>query len=118
MPIFDPTKDELIKLRAVMSNTQIAEMHGVSPSSVKRRITSLDVPKRPSKVVRLKSNREPPRYVSVDEGVSLMDKCKQILGDRMGEDRARGYLLDERPASSQQVIKAAGLTLSVWSKPV
>jgi len=106
-----PTKETLDAMRLQgKSRAEMCEATGVSISLMKRLIKALGVSPRPTKNSAQKkpSGREKPRYLAVDEGISLMDRCKQILGPRMGEDH-RGYLLDGRPASSTQVIKASGL---------
>ena len=109
MPAKIPTKDELIDLRSRYSNIEIAKLRSVSPSTVKRWIKKLEIPPREVKKEPeiIKPKGEP---MPLDDGLSLMDRCSQILGRRMGEDH-RGYMLDGRPASSIQVIRAAGLEL-------
>jgi hypothetical protein len=136
MTKFEPTRERLEELRKTMSNVEIAQLEGVSLSAVKRRVRSLEIAPRPIKErpesdaarknrLALEQLRDIAdahqigrvRVVAVDAGISLMDRAKQILGKRMGEDRARGYLLDGRPASSAQVVKAAGLTFGRQMKP-
>lgn len=90
---------------------EIAEELDISLAEVKRTITKHAVVSRKTRKSERdarKRKHERPRYASIDDGVTLMDKAKQVLGDRMGEDH-RGYLLDKRPASSWQVLDAAGL---------
>lgn len=110
MQIEMPSFDELSSLRSRMSNIEIAALKHVSTSTVKRWVKKLGIAPREVK------NKPPeeklkPRPVPVDEGIGLMERCKQILGYRMGEDY-RGYMLDGRPASSMQVVRAAGLSLT------
>ena len=107
MAVVVPTKAELIELRSKISNIEIAELKGVSSSTVKRWIKKLGIAPRESKkpVEDVKPKGKP---MPLDEGLSLMDRCRQMLGRRMSEDH-RGYMLDGRPCSSMQIIRAAGL---------
>jgi hypothetical protein len=109
MQIDAPSFTELSLLRSKMSNIDIAKLKGVSTSTVKRWVKKLGIAPREVK------NKPPEEKAKLkplapDEGMGLMARCKQILGYRMGEDY-RGYMLDGRPASSMQVVKAAGLEI-------
>lgn len=110
MPKVDsPPKDHLNDLRiAGFTRDEMAALYDVSLPRMKRWITKLGVAPRPMKEKK-ESDREKPRYMPVDDGISLMDECRQVLDSRMGEDH-RGYLLDGRPVSSHQIVSAAGLT--------
>lgn len=114
-----PSKEEMDALReAGKTRQQIADHFGVTLSAVKRWIASLGVVDRksrrqPKEVTR---PREKPRYQPLDDGESLMDKAKAVLGKRMGEDH-RGYILDGRPCSSWQIVNAAGLELKPRKPP-
>lgn len=109
-----PTREELINLRETQGLTreQIAEHYEVSLTTVRRWIKELNVP-RPSKQVRYKE----PSYLSrtgeiiaePDDGITVTERAQNILGDRLREDRHRGYILDGRPVSSTVVVHAAGL---------
>ena len=92
------------------TRAQIAEAFGVTVSRVKRWIAQYDVADRKTKRAgrERRCAREASKPMSPDEGVCLMDKAKQILGDRVGEDH-RGYLLDGHPANSWAILKAANL---------
>lgn len=105
-----PTLEEMLILREKLTNIQIAELYGVSPSTVKRWVKRLKIAPREPKN---KDVEDKPRPVPlpVDSGISLMDQCKQILGGRMTEKTGQGYMLDGRPVSSMQIIKAAGLEM-------
>jgi len=105
------TKATLDALRiAGLTREEICEELGISLGTLKRYIKALGVVARPPKdKPKPTTKREKPRYVPLDEGISLMDRCKQVLGPRMSEDH-RGYVLDGRPASSIQVIRSAGFS--------
>lgn len=122
-PIPLVTKEELDALRAQgKTREQIAEKFGVTVSRVKRWILTLGVSRRQVKEVEkpkdpfidaavdmgtlLPVGGKPAYTPKIDDGITLMDRCKVILGQRMGEDH-RGYLLDSRPVSTQQIINAA-----------
>jgi hypothetical protein len=93
--------------RATRAN--IAEVLGVSLAQVKRWIAEVKAPlpaiPNPPELQTLKEPAKP--FVNPEEDLSLMERCKLILGDRMGEDRHRGYLLDKVHVSSNHVLRAA-----------
>lgn len=104
-----PTTEELMGLRnSGLTRQQIADKFGVSLSQVKRWIADMNVEPRRNKRSKRGQGENRPRYASLDEGVPLMEKAKQILGPRLQEDH-RGYLLDGRPVSSWKVVEAAKL---------
>lgn len=109
-----PTRDELIHLRETegMTRDQIAEHYNVSLTTVRRWIKELDVP-RPTKQARNSAKNPLTRFGEIiaepDDGITVMDRAKDILGDRLTERRGCGYVLDGRPSSVDQVVKAAGL---------
>jgi predicted transcriptional regulator len=92
------------------SRQEIADALGVTIYQVKRWISAFGV--KPKKVQKTSKpptkQREKPRYVALDEGMTVMNMAKVVLGPRMGEDH-RGYTLDGRPCSSWQLLKAAGV---------
>jgi len=109
--MIEALKERLDELRrAGKTRQQIAEEFGVTLYQVKRWIVALDVVGRKTKREGRDRQkvRETGKSMSPDEGVSLMDKAKQILGKRVGEDH-RGYLLDGRPANSWAILKVAKL---------
>lgn len=58
------------------------------------------------------SNRLPREDFAIvipfDDRPPLMERCKEVLGDRMRENRL-GYFLDGKPANTEKVVRAAGL---------
>lgn len=58
------------------------------------------------------SNRLPREDFAIvipyDDRAPLMERCKDVLGDRMGENR-NGFLLDGKPANTDKIVAAAGL---------
>ena len=109
-----PTRDDLIRLREVegMTREQIADHYDVSLTTVRRWIKELKVP-RPSKQARNHKTKPLSRFGEIiadpDDGITVMEKAKNILGDRLQERRHIGYILDGRPVSSRRVVEAAGL---------
>ncbi len=94
-----------------LSRQQIADALGKTIYEVKRLIKTLGVQgrvvvKAPRKA---KKEREKPRYSPLDEGETVIEKARAVLGARMSEDH-RGYMLDGRPCSSWAILKAAGVT--------
>lgn len=47
--------------------------------------------------------------VPFDDRPPLMERCQEVLGDRLVEKRGQGYFLDRRPANVDQIVAAAGL---------
>lgn len=94
---------------------EIAAALGMSISKVKRWIAKFDIAPRPRKnaeenAARVVAHNERPRYANPEEGETLLEKAKTVLGRRLGEDH-RGYLLDGRPSNTAAILKAAGLRL-------
>lgn len=58
------------------------------------------------------SNRLPREDFAIiipfDDRAPLMERCKDVLGDRMKENRL-GYFLDGKPANTDKIVRAAGL---------
>lgn len=103
-----PPPDELQALRdSGLNREEIAAHYGVSLTTVKRWISIHKITK-PAKRAG-KRKQEPRRRIAPDDGMTLIDKAKEVLGSRLKEDRYRGYLLDGRPVRTDAVIAAAGL---------
>ena len=109
-----PTREELIKLRETQGLTreQIAEHYEVSLTTVRRWIKELNIP-RPTKQARQQRNKNISRTGEIiaepDDGMTIMDRAKAVLGDRLTERRGMGYYLDGKPVNSRRVIEGAGL---------
>lgn len=106
-----PTKEELEALRAEgKTREEIAAIYNVALSQVKRWISSLKVAK---KIVRREPSQVPqavrPAVVMEDDGLTVMEKAKRILGDRLTEKRGVGYLLDGRVVNTDVLLQAAGV---------
>ena len=102
-------KTQLIALRVQrLTRTAIATEMGVSLSQVKRWLiaTKAPLPRSPGADPQVAVTPSTP-YSDPEEDLSLMERCKLVLGDRMGEDRHRGYLLDKVHVSSNDILKAA-----------
>lgn len=110
-----PPKEELETLRkAGKTRDEIALIYNVSLSRVKRWIKELsidtdDAP-RAANSPKARSKAEKRRALGDDDGLTLMEKARAILGKRVSEDY-RGYLLDCRPVRVDVLVRAAGLTL-------
>lgn len=109
-----PTNEELSRLReAGLTRIAIAVQYDVPLSRVKRWLRELDVAPRATKVTASKPQirvREKQKYGNFEEQ-SLMEKAKNVLGDRMSEKKYIGYMLDGRPVSSWQIASAAGFPI-------
>lgn len=121
-----PPKATIEALRTMgLTRQDIADQFGVSLPTVKAWIRKYGIaaPERKRKPKKdpfigaavemgtlLPRDRRSQKIIPLGENVSLMDRCKQVLGKRMSEDH-RGYVLDGRPASSIQVANAAGIPL-------
>lgn len=109
-----PNREELINLRETQGLTreQIAEHYEVSLTTVRRWIKEMNVP-RPTKQARQQRNKNISRTGEIiaepDDGMTIMDKAKAILGDRLTERRGMGYYIDNKPVSTRRVIESAGL---------
>lgn len=105
-----PTKEAFEALRETMTREELAFFYNVSVSQIKRWVTELKVTKKINHNGKANKKVKPkipePNY---DSGLSLMEKCKLRLGDRLSE-RNGGYLLDNKPCSSDVIIKAAKLS--------
>lgn len=108
-----PTKEEIETLRDQgKTRKEIAEHFGVNISQVKRWISGLQVTK---KIVRKPNENKPPRpsrgsVLPEDEGLTVMEKAKRILGPRLTEKRGVGYLVDGRVVNTDELLRIAGVT--------
>lgn len=109
-----PTREELIRLREdeELTREQIAAYYSVSLTTVRRWIKEMQVP-RPTKQARLNKNSHLSRYGEIisdpGDGLTLMDRVRANLGDRLTEKRGVGYFLDGRHVSTAKIVAAAGL---------
>ncbi|MBS3648716.1 hypothetical protein KEU06_08750 [Pseudaminobacter sp. 19-2017] len=92
-----------------MNREEIAAYYGVSLARVKRWIAELGVPASH----KTKGTNTAPRpvmrpRVADDDGLTLIEKARLILGKRMSRDY-RGYLLDGRVVRVDVLVRAAGL---------
>jgi len=112
-PIPAPDRAELVRMRQQgLTREQIAEHFGVALSRVKRWIKELNVP--PDGFIRKeKIQHSEGEVLTIDHGLTLVERAKNVLGPRMVEDRNRGYLLDGRPVRVDILIRAAGLEVPV-----
>lgn len=110
-----PSNVELNALReAGLTRIQIAVKYDVPLSRVKRWLRELEIVPRATKVIHSKPKarvREKKQTNVFFDSESLMEKAKKILGNRMGEKKHLGYILDGRPVSSWQILKAANLSI-------
>lgn len=106
MEVPGPSREDIIALREQgMSRQHIADYYGVTLSRVKRWIKEL---KLPAAVTRRRVKRI--RGAALEDGLTLIEKARIILGRRMSNDY-RGYLLDGRPVRVDVLVRAAGLTI-------
>lgn len=105
-----PPAEEIQVLRDEgLNREEIADRYGVSLTTVKRWIKTYEI-KKPSKAGGGRRTDQRSRRLPSDWGLTVLDKAKKILGDRLVEDRWKGYLLDGRPVRTDAVIAAAGLS--------
>lgn len=109
-----PPREDLIALReAGKSRDEIAAYYKVSLSRVKRWISFHEIPpcNEPHKAhLGARNKAERRRALGQDDGLTIVEKARIILGKRMTED-FRGYLLDGRPVRIDTLAKAAGLDI-------
>jgi hypothetical protein len=109
-----PPKAELESLRTNGKNRdEIAAHYGVSLSRVKRWIAEHEIkpslaPRKSHVMARNKAEKR--RACGEEDGLTLIEKARVILGKRMSEDY-RGYLLDGRPVRIDTLARVAGLTI-------
>lgn len=108
-----PSKDELETMRAQgLTRQEIAEHYGVNISQVKRWIASLQVTK---KIIRKPAEQKPPRpsrgsILPEDEGLTVIEKAKRVLGPRLQEKKGIGYTVDGRVVNTDEVLRLAGVS--------
>ena len=109
-----PSKADLEALRnAGESRDGIALYYGVSLSRVKRWIKLHDIKPsaEPHKAhISARNKAERRRAEGVEDGLTVIEKARVILGKRLSEDY-RGYLLDGRPVRIDALARAAGLII-------
>ena len=114
-----PPEADLRALReAGKTRDEIAAYYQVSLSRVKRWIAHYNLPPTTKPVKthsRARNKAEQRRALGLDDGLTLIEKARIILGKRMSEDR-RGYLLDGRPVRIDVLAKAAGLDIPLPSR--
>lgn len=106
-----PTRTLLIKLRFEqgMTREDISEYFDVSIATVRRWIKELDVPrpsrrKRPKRPSNITARGE--IVARVDDHYSPFERARINLGGRVVEFRGRGYYLDGKPVSAEEIIAA------------
>lgn len=105
-----PNREELIKLRQDgLNREQIAEYYGVALSRVKRWIKDLEIPEIP-RTPKQKFRPSEGADLGQDYGLTILERAKKVLGNRMTEDY-RGYLLDGRPVRIDILVRTAGLRM-------
>lgn len=105
-----PTREELIALREKgMNREAIADYYSVPLSRVKRWIRDMDIPVLEGKR-RITDTPPIKRQKKSDDGLTVLEKARRILGKRMSEDY-RGYLLDGRPVRIDYLLKVAGINM-------
>lgn len=107
-----PSKDEIESLRSQgLTRQEIADHFGVNISQVKRWISGLQVTK---KIVRKPSEHKPTRpskgvTLPEDDGLTVLEKAKRILGPRFVEKKGVGYLVDGRIVNTDEILSLAGV---------
>lgn len=99
-----PPREDLEDCRREgMRLEDIAEIYSVSVSTVKRwiRAENLLTPKKVKRIIMPQP--------ALNKMGSLLDQAKGVLGARIKEHKMRGYFLDGRAVSADDLIRAAGL---------
>jgi hypothetical protein len=98
-----PEKEELRKLREKETREELADYYCVSVSTIRRWVRFYNLQRR---------RRETPKPLvprpEKDSGITIIDKARRILGDRLVEKR-EGYVLDNRPVNTDDILRAARL---------
>lgn len=108
-----PSKEDLEVMRDRGDTRQeIADHYGVNISQVKRWIASLQVKK---KIIRKPAEQKPPRpsrgsILPEDEGLTVIEKAKRILGPRLQEKKGIGYTVDGKVVNTDEVLRLAGVS--------
>lgn len=106
---FTPSREELTDLRDQgLNREEIAAHYDVTLSRVKRWLKKQGF-NRPERRVLVDPVNVPVADLPFDHGMTMIERAKAALGNRLAEDRHRGYLLDGRVTSSEKVIEAARL---------
>lgn len=105
-----PKREDIIKLReGGMTREQIAAHYNVSTTTVRRWIKTLNIP-RPSRNARDKRGKHLTKsgeiIAPVDDGFTVLDRAKLLLGPRLVEKRWAGYFLDGTPVGVDKIIAA------------
>lgn len=109
-----PARETLIELRFEknMTREDIAEHFKTSVATVRRWIKELEVPrparrKKPKRVKNITASGE--IIGELDDGYSRFERARILLEGRVVERTGRGYYLDGRPASAEDILEAAGV---------
>lgn len=108
-----PPRADLVALREKgLSRDEIAAHYKVPLSRVKRWIGfyGIETSTAPMKAHAAARTRAERRRAVDGDGMTLVEKARVVLGQRMGED-FRGYLLDGRPVRLDTLMRAAGLVI-------
>jgi len=107
-----PTKEQLVELRFDRGLTRegIAEHFNVSTATVRRWIKELKIP-RPTRQATAKR----PKHLSLNgeivaslgDGYNDLERARIALEGRVVEFLGKGYYLDGKPASAEEVIAAS-----------
>lgn len=112
----DETIARITELRSQhMKRHEIAATLSITFFQLKRIIASSNIPPRATKqqerdAAILARKTPPSSVIPVDDGMSLMDKAKSILGARIGERKNMGYTLDGVLCNTDKILRAAGLS--------
>lgn len=106
-----PPREKIIDLRFEkgMTREDIAEYFDVSITTVRRWIKEMDIPRptrrtRPKRPKHLTTTGE--IVANLGDGYNDLERARTKLGGRVVEFRHRGYFLDGRPATAEEIIAA------------
>lgn len=106
-----PDREELAKLRArCVTLGEIGKLYGVSRSLAKKWCRDLAIMSSPKINSRHRFSTIADRRLTYgDDGISITERARKILGKRV-EERRGAYHLDGRPVDVAALIAAAGLS--------
>ncbi len=100
----NPDRDTLLALREQgLTREQIAETMGVSMTTVRKWIRELGVPRPPTRNKRDLSRTSPGPTMRLDDGMTLLELAREMLGERFKDIRGRGYYIDGTPAHIDRI---------------
>ena len=107
----DDLRDQITELRDEgLRREEIAAELECSIHTLKRLIADLKIPRKPAK--RGKKKKSGALILQPPDCRTVLDRAREVLGERVGELKGFGYTLDGRPCNTDRIVAAAGLTFA------